>query len=252
MDKHIVDVITDNYTRKYGVDDFDLKKNKKQTDACFRDTMKVYNELQDKLDIYTVHNHIVSSTLLIPEYSRSEKLSQMNRDIIKIKSNLQTQNPYIYREYDTYTYRITGGYIYWNDDNGKAIAKAICTPVCVCDNTVKEFKYRDTYFKYVKLLWSWRDDFIEDWEEMSAQRSTLLEIKKIKKLVKKYKNPKLTCNGLIYSNLIADHTDLILAHAYIYSIWIMQMLEYEYVVCNVSRKDIASGFYIIRNIEKCG
>ena len=28
MDKHIVDIITDNYVRKYGIDDFNAKKIK--------------------------------------------------------------------------------------------------------------------------------------------------------------------------------------------------------------------------------
>jgi len=249
MDKHIVDIITDNYVRKYGIDDFNAKKNKEQTDACFKNTLKVYYELQKRLDVHSIHNHIVSSTLLIPENSRSEKLAEMNREFMKIKTNLHPNN-YIYREFDTYTYRIKNGFIQWHDIDNKVIAKAVCIPIAVCQNTISEFKHHDIYFKYIRILWSWREDFIEEWEEMSSHRDILKEIKKIKKLVKKYKNPKLTCSGLVYSNLIANYRDISLTHCFIYSIWIMQRLNYTHVICNIAKDEIANAFYIIKDIEK--
>ena len=80
----------------------------------------------------------------------------------------------------------------------------------------------------------------------------LKEIKKIKKIVNSYKNPKLMYSGLLYTNLLENYMELALNHAMTYTTWIQKQMNYSYCLCpnDTFDENMTYTFYIIRDIEK--
>jgi len=80
----------------------------------------------------------------------------------------------------------------------------------------------------------------------------LKEIKKIKKIVYSYKNPKLMYSGLLYTNLLEKYMELSLNHAMTYTTWVQKQMNYSHCLCPNDTFDdsMTYTFYIIRDIEK--
>jgi hypothetical protein len=249
----IIDINIYNYNRIYGYGEIKDGKEKKRFEKYFLKTIKNCEDILKSLDNCKIENCLISSELLIPTFINNEKTNKMNRELSTIECTLDDFNRnYFYKEMDAYDYKIAHGVINWYDKDNIIICTAKCIPVCVLTKMVQEMEFEDTIFKYLKLLWSWRQNYIDECEEIPLKRSMLKEIKKIKKIVHSYKNPKLMYSGLLYTNLLENYMELSVNHAMTYTTWIQKQMNYSHCLCpnDTFDENMTYTFYIIRDIEK--
>ena len=249
----IVNIATYSCGIKYGNNIISDKKYEKFTKMIINE----YEEFIKTVDKVLLNGYLLTSECFIPKFINNIYTIQLEKEFSKIENTLnknhitQFKNDHFFIKMDGYQYQMNDNIMTWKDENDLVLGTAIVTPIFVLEKYVQDLNYKHMYLKSLKLMWSWRDNFIEHLEEQPNKKNYLRELKRIRKFIKSVKNQKFNNNGLLFTNIYNQYLDMSVHHSIIYSIWLKNNLNYDYCYCPCLKltNTLVYSFYLLKDIK---